>query len=329
MNKKLSGLLVAIVFLFAACSSKSSKNSVSEEFASKNNVVPAFSADSAYQYVKKQVDFGPRTVNSLSHKKDREYLLKKLRDYAGNNYVYSQDFQLKGYNNVTLALSNIIASFNPTSGDRIMLCTHWDTRPYSDQDPDSSYYNKPIPGADDGGSGVGVLLELARIFKNNPPPIGVDLVFFDGEDYGKDDDLANYFLGSRYWAKNQPVKGYTPRFGILLDMVGGKDAHFPKEGMSYRYAPDIVDGIWQVAKDMGYSGMFPNIETRGISDDHVVMNQYLSFPTIDIVNHKQVSQKKIDFPPYWHTHRDNMKIIDKQTLKKVGSLLNELIYNRI
>lgn len=299
------------------------------DFTSKGKVVPAFSADSAYQYVQKQVDFGPRTENSKSHAEDKAYLLKKLRGYAGNNYVFAQNFQLKGYKNVTLHLSNIIAAFNPTASDRIMLCTHWDTRPYSDQDPNPKYHNIPIPGADDGGSGVGILLELASIFKKNPPPIGVDLIFFDGEDYGKDDDLSEYFLGSRYWAQNQPVKNYSPRFGILLDMVGGKGAHFPKEGMSYETAPNLVNSIWKVAGEMGYGNTFTNNVTQGISDDHVILNQYLSFPTIDIVNHTQVSKNKIEFPSYWHTHLDNMKIIDKQTLKKVGSLLNELIYDRI
>jgi len=328
MNKNRVFCLVGFLLIVTSCSSHHSSGN-SYTFKAKGNPVPAFSADSAYQYVKKQVDFGPRTVNSRSHREDKAFLLQKLREYAGDDYVFAQNFQLKGYHDVTLNLSNIIAAFNPSASDRIMLCTHWDTRPYSDQDPDTSYRNKPIPGADDGGSGVGVLLELASLFKKNPPPIGVDLIFFDGEDYGKDDDLGKYFLGSRYWAKNQPVKGYRPRFGILLDMVGGVNAHFPEEGMSYQTAPDLVNEIWKVAHQMDYSKTFPENVTNGISDDHVVMNQYLPFPTIDIVNHTQVTKNKIEFPPYWHTHRDNMKIIDKHTLKKVGSLLNELIYDRL
>ncbi len=320
-----------MAFVFSACSSKKkSSKAVRVQFADRGRSVPSFSADSAYKYVDKQVSFGPRTVNSKAHDEDRAYLLKKLEGYAGKNAVYSQDFQLTGYNNVQLNLSNVIAAFNPNAKDRIMLCTHWDTRPYSDQDPDSAlYYYKPIPGADDGGSGVGVLLELASIFKNHPPPIGVDLIFFDGEDYGKDDQLNYYFLGSRYWAQHQPVQNYNPRFGILLDMVGGKNAIFPKEGMSMRYDPELVNEIWNMADNMGYGNVFTDQQTSGVSDDHLVMDQILSFPTIDIINHHQENSNEVGFPVYWHTHNDNMKIISKQTLQTIGNVLTEMIYNRL
>lgn len=330
MRKSYFAILIIFVvaIAFSGCD-KNKQKLFANYFKKKGRSVPTFSADSSYDFVAKQVAFGPRVPNSKAHDKDRSYLTHKLDGYAGVRYVYSQDFQITGYNKVKLHLSNIIASFNPTDSDRIMLCTHWDTRPYSDQDPDTAYRNIPIPGADDGGSGVGVLLELARMFKKTPPPIGVDLIFFDGEDYGKGDQLSYYFLGSRYWANHQPVKNYDPRFGILLDMVGAKGATFPKEEISMHYGPQIVNGIWKVADQMGYRKLFVDKMGGAISDDHVILDQVLDFPTIDIIDMHKNKANQVKFPWFWHTHHDNMKIISKKTLQDVGNVLCELIYNRI
>lgn len=295
-------------------------------FEAQGNTVPVFNADSAYGFVAKQVAFGPRTPNSVAHRNAKQYLLAKLRSYAGRRNVFPQAFKVAGYDDDTLALTNIIAAFNPRSGDRIMLSAHWDSRPQADQDTVDT--DKPILGADDGGSGVAVLLELARLFHDNPPPIGVDIVLFDGEDYGKEDDLSNYFLGSRYWSKNPPVKGYSPRFGILLDMVGGKAARFPKEQNSMRYAPNLVDELWSIADQKGYGQLFVDESGSIISDDHVVVSQVLKIPTIDIIHHEPAANGT-SFPPYWHTHRDNMQIISKKTLRGTGDVLAELVYNRL
>lgn len=322
-GSKYSLLFLSLMFIFSSCS-KDHKNQL--YFEEQGQPVPEFSADSAYKFIQKQVAFGPRNPGSKGHQQAKEYLLKKLRAYAGDRAVYAQEFTAAGYEGDTLALTNIIAAFNLQSTDRILLCAHWDTRPRADED--STNADKPILGADDGASGVAVLLEMARLFSENPPPVGVDIVLFDGEDYGKKGDLSKYFLGSRYWSANPPVKGYAPRFGILLDMVGGENARFPKEQYSLAYAPALVNGIWTVAADEGFEEWFVNKKGRYISDDHLIINRLTDIPVIDIIRHNP-SAKGAGFASYWHTHQDSMQIISKETLNGVGSVLAELIYNRI
>ena len=319
MNKILN--LFCVSFLIFACN-----NSPGLQFSEKGRAVPEFSSDSAYKFIEKQVNFGPRVPNTYGHVKTREFLENKLKQYAGERSVFSQEFSEEGYNE-TLEMANIIAAFNTTASDRIMLCAHWDTRPRADQD--TSRTGEYIAGADDGGSGVGVLIELARIFSENPPPIGVDIVLFDGEDYGSSGDIEKYFLGSRYWSKNPPVPGYNPRFGILLDMVGAERAVFPKETYSMSYAPNLVDEIWEIADNKGYSDIFLNQRGAGVLDDHYIVYENTDIPVIDIINHTVGLDGNIEFAPHWHTHRDDLPIIDKNTLQVVGDVLLELIYNRI
>lgn len=296
------------------------------QFSDKGRSVPKFSSDSAFNFIKTQVDFGPRVPNTAGHVETREYLESKMKEYAGTNAVFSQEFTADGYDE-TLKMANIIAAFNTSSADRIMLSAHWDTRPRADED--TSRTDEYIPGADDGGSGVGVLLELARIFEQNPPPIGVDIVLFDGEDYGTQGDLKKYFLGSRYWSENPPVPGYNPRFGILLDMVGAKNAIFAKESYSMSYAPNLVDEIWGIAAEKNYSNLFVNEKGAGVLDDHYIIYTNTKIPTIDIINHSVGDDGNTQFAPHWHTHQDDLPIIDKRTLQAVGDVLLELIYNRI
>lgn len=318
-------LLACLVagFLFLSCNQEEKPRL---NFEPQGREVPEFNADSAYQFIKQQVSLGPRDPGSKGHQETKEYLIEKLQSYAGERGVFPQNFTVTGYEGDTLELTNIIAAFNTQSSDRIMLCAHWDTRPRADKD--SVDTQKPILGADDGGSGVGVLLELARIFNENPPPIGVDIVLFDGEDYGKEGDMENYFLGSRYWAENPPVEGYLPRFGILLDMVGGRGAEFPMEGNSMRFAPALVNEIWGIAEEKGYGNLFSDTEGNAISDDHVIINRISGIPTIDIIRHTP-TEEGAQFASYWHTHKDNMSIISKETLKGVGTVLTELVYNRL
>lgn len=318
--------LVAACVIVAACSGKPDLVYLKQD---QGRSVPQFSADSAFNFVARQVDFGPRVPNTEAHKAAAEWKIRVLKSYAGENGVFAQRFKLQGYDGDTLDLVNIIAAFNPSSSDRIMLCAHWDSRPRSDAESDPNLAAQPVLGADDGGSGVAVLLELARLFKDNPPPFGVDIILFDGEDYGREGDLANYFLGSRYWAQNPPVPGYQPRFGILLDMVGGKGARFPKEVYSLDAAPSLVNELWSLAGEMGYSDLFPDEVGLPIQDDHVILNQYTSFKTIDIIHHRRPFGDMTGFPDYWHTSRDNLEIIDKEVMDAVGKLMAELIYNRL
>ncbi len=297
------------------------------QFVEKNRDVPPFNVDSAFAMVEDQVQLGPRNPNSQGHKRAQQYYLEKLSRYAGANNVFVQRFEQAGYEGDTLNLANIIAAFNTQSSDRIMLCAHWDTRPRAERaDSDTS---RAILGADDGASGTAVLLELARIFSENPPPIGVDIVLFDGEDYGREGDIDNYFLGSRYWSNNPPVQGYQPRFAILLDMVGGRGAEFPKEGYSMQYAPSLVSEIWRIADQKGYDTLFVDRKGATISDDHYITNTIANIPTIDIIRHTVGPNGQAEFAPYWHTHRDSLDIIDRDVMDAVGEVLTELIYNRI
>lgn len=316
-------LFLLFSFFFLYCGNSGSNGL---QFQNKGRAVPVFSADSAYQYIKTQVEFGPRVPNTYGHIKTREFLENKLREFAGENAVFTQEFTADGYSG-DLKLANIIAAFNTDSPDRIMLCAHWDTRPRADED--TTRQAEFIPGADDGGSGTAVLLELARIFSENPPPVGVDIVLFDGEDYGSQGDLKRYFLGSRYWSQNPPVPGYAPRFGILLDMVGAQGAQFPQEEYSLTYAPNLVAELWSIAAEKGYGNLFLNETGAGVLDDHYIIDQYTDIPMIDIINHRRGADGLIEFANHWHTHADNLENISKETLQGVGEVLVELIYNRL
>ena len=287
---------------------------------------PVFNADSAYDFVNKQVSFGPRVPNTSPHVKCGDYLINSFKKYGAK--VTVQSFEAKAYDGKSLMLRNIIASYNPDAGKRIILAAHWDTRPFADHDPDKSYYNKPIDGANDGGSGVGILIEVARAmngFKSRPG-VGVDLILFDGEDHGAPEEYDGthtdtWCLGSQYWAKNPHSNAY---YGILLDMVGAKDASFAMEGLSRQYAGSIVQNVWQTGNMLGYSRYFIYKETRPITDDHAYINENAKIPMIDIIEFKEGDNY---FGSYWHTHNDNMSIIDKNTLKAVGQTLLEVVYN--
>ncbi len=321
--RKILFITITAVFLFGC--SKDSEEKLGLE--PKGRTVPNFNADRAYQKLAAQVKMGPRNPGSEGYNQAKNYLINQLQKYAGDNNVGVQNFKHVGYNGDTLNLTNIIASFNTKSSDRIMLCAHWDTRPRADRDLNQP--QKPILGADDGASGVSVLLELARLFHKYPPPAGVDIILFDGEDYGKEGDLENYFLGSRYWSNNPPVENYHPSFAILLDMVGGRGARFPKEQYSIHYAPALVNEIWSIADQIGYSAVFPNRTGGFVADDHLIINRVQQIPTINIIRHSVNENGEAVFAPYWHTRSDDLDVISKKTLQAVGQVLTELIYNRI
>lgn len=313
--------VLLLTFFFTSCSEEPKF-----QFENQGREVPEFNADHVYQYITEQVEFGPRVPNSEAHRQAIQYFNDHFRETAGNRSVFVQSFQLEAYGD-SLQLYNLIASFNPQHRDRVMLAAHWDSRPRAEEDAENP--ESPILGADDGGSGVGVLMEFARIFRENPPPIGVDIVLFDGEDYGESGDMANYFLGSRYWSENPPVPGYNPRFGILLDMVGGEEAVFPKEGYSMEYAPSLVNEIWRIAAEFGYDDLFIDQPGGKVADDHIIVQRITGIPVINIIHHRIEPTGTVRFPEYWHTHRDNLDIIDTDVIQSVGNVLLELIYNRI
>jgi len=280
-------------------------------------MTPQFDGSRAFWYLKKQVSFGPRNPNSDGHRRCLEYLSTTLRQTA--DQVKIQNFTERGYDGEILKLTNVIASFAPANKQRILLCAHWDTRPRAERDENPAKRNQPIPGANDGASGVAVLLEIASLLKQAPPAIGVDIVLFDGEDYGKEGDLPRYLLGSQYFAKNKP-QDYIPRFGILLDMVGDAALELPQEGNSIRFAGDVVNLVWQTAESLGYT-QFIKEPGDEIYDDHVPLNR-AGIKTIDIIDFNYPDQTN----RYWHTHQDTPEHCSAQSLQAVGNVLVHVIY---
>lgn len=322
-----------LYILFAAamisCSQTPSSSSAKVESQPvKQQNVPAFDADSAWVFVENQVKFGPRVPNSEAHVACGNYLTSELKRFGAQ--VYEQEATLTAYNGTQLKAKNIIGSFNPENSKRVLLFAHWDSRPYADHDKDPANHKKPIDGADDGASGVGVLLEMARQFSIKSPAIGIDIIFFDAEDYGTPEFVKEYkentwCLGAQFWAKNPHVKGYKADFGILLDMVGAKNASFFKEATSMRYAPQIVEEVWSTARDLGYGKFFINAEGGAITDDHQYVILGRNIPCIDIIYTDPESDN--GFGPHWHTQNDTMDNIDRETLKAVGQTVLQVVYN--
>lgn len=282
---------------------------------------PVFNQDSAYYFVEKQVSFGPRIPNTVAHQRCSDYLVREFKKYGLT--VVEQDFQATTFDGKTLRSKNIIASINPSAAKRIILASHWDTRPWSDEDKTSP--DKTFDGANDGASGVGVLLEIARAVGRieKKPSVGVDIILFDAEDYGKSEHQDSYCLGSQYWSKNKHVPNYSAFYGILLDMVGAKGARFNKEGVSMEYAPSVVNKIWEQASALGYNQYFIHQTAGSITDDHFYVNKIAKIPMVDIIQYDPGS----GFGDFWHTQDDNMQVIDRNTLKAVGQTLLQVVYS--
>ena len=291
-----------------------------------NVSVPAFDADSAYDYVSAQVAFGPRVTGSEAHKACGDWLVAKLKSFGAE--VTEQTADLKAYNGDRLPMRNIIGSYNTATNKRVVLCSHWDSRPWADNDPDVKNHRTPIDGANDGASGVGVLLEIARQLQRQQPTIGVDIIFFDAEDYGMHSDELDYAdnswcLGSQYWARHPHKADYMAGFGILLDMVGAPNSRFCQERYSRRYAGSIVDKVWQTAHALGFGTYFPLTAGNYVTDDHLPLNEKGRIHTIDIIPYDDA----YGFGEHWHTVKDNMEWIDRATLRAAGQTVLHVIYN--
>lgn len=329
-------LILPIALMLVACNGKQPKETVTSNNTSKTTtiVIPQFDADSAYQYVAKQTAFGPRVPETSAHAQCAAWLSGKLSEYADT--VIVQEFRTRLFNGKGIDGKNIVAVFNPEAKKRIVLCSHWDSRPFADHDPDEANRHTPIDGANDGASGVGVLLECARQFKAQSlnEKLGIDIVLFDLEDYGPHqeqameyyDESVNYWaLGSQYWSKYPHVYGYKAYYGILLDMVGGSNPNFQKEYYSQGFAAWVGNKVWRKAHDLGYRSYFSNELGAMISDDHIPMNVVAGIPTIDIIDLQPNSSNEC-FPEVWHTLNDNIQHIDKETLGMVGNVLLHVVY---
>ena len=282
--------------------------------------VPRFDEDHAFSYLVAQCDFGPRNPGSDGYYACLDYLITELDQSANEIILQDFSYQERRYNK-QYNLQNIIARFNPDAEFQTIISAHWDTRPWADQEDLRQDRNQPIIGANDGASGVAILLELAKIMGENPPPIGVNLVFFDGEDLGVPGENATYCQGSRFFAKNLPIP--RPDEAINLDMVGDKQLVLPIERYSLEYHPKLVRHLWDRAKDMGLDAFIGRVD-YAIYDDHVRLNEIAGIPSIDIIDFKYPNS----YANFWHTLNDIPENCSEESLGQVGALMVDYIYNR-
>ncbi len=318
------------MFVMAACANQgeAATNAVQQpEPAPTTAVLHAYDADSAYAYVKAQVDMGPRVPGTKEHDRCAQYLVARLAEFGADS-ILEQKGTVTAFDGTKLPITNISARFNGTDpkAKSIVLLAHYDTRPWADEDPDPNNHGTPIDGANDGASGVGVLLEVARQLGMERPAVNVEIFLTDAEDYGSSDGLSedSWCLGTQYYLASNPYGGERPAYGILLDMVGGRDATFCREQFSELYAKPVNDKVWAQAKSAGLSSRFVDRIGGAITDDHLYFLK-ARIPTIDIIEMNNASTGS--FPPYWHTLGDNMDNIDRGTLGAVGRVVTSLIYS--
>lgn len=325
-------LFFALAAFIISCGNskpKTTRTSKAKETKAPAVKAPDFNADSAYNFVAKQLSFGPRVPGTEAHKACALWMEQTLARFADE--VNVQSFKSRVYDNRIFEGKNIIASFKPNFQNRIFLASHWDSRPFADHDPDSENHHTPIDGANDGASGSGVLMEIARQLSMQSPSIGIDIIFFDLEDYGPPQDTQTnestdtWGLGSQYWAKNPHTYGYSAKYGILLDMVGATNATFPLEGFSMYYAPDITQRVWEIARKEGFGDYFIFEEGGYITDDHYFINKLAQIPTLNII-HLDPTSINGTFYDHWHTVNDNLDQIDRATLKAVGQTVLAVIF---
>ena len=321
-----------------------SRKQTTEDTSTLQPIGPAFIADSAYAFCEAQCAFGPRIMNSVAHDQCEQWIVSKFKAYGLD--VTTQKTTLKGYDGTPLRATNIVASYRPELTERILLCAHWDSRPWADNDPDPANHRTPVLAANDGASGVAVMLEIARQLNSSRLTVdslrstadslqlnlGVDFVCFDAEDWGvpqwsdAPDTGDSWALGAQYWAANPHVAGYKARFGILLDMVGGEGAQFYQEGMSMDYASAVVTKVWRAAQIVGYGSLFPMQKGGNITDDHVPVNTVAHIPCIDIIPYYPDCAQS-SFGPTWHTVNDDMSHISRTTLQAVGQTVIQVLFS--
>lgn len=287
-----------------------------------------FNGDSALACIKRQVSFGPRIPGTPENARCRDYIVGQLTRHGGKN-IRVQHGEAEAYTGDRFKIGNVMASFGPDIKKRVLLAAHFDTRPWADSDPDRANRKTPVTGANDGASGVAVLLEMARLFASATPPVGVDMLFVDAEDYGKATGLTSndesWCLGTQYWAAHCPyAPDSLPRYAILFDMVGGSGAKFHREQFSDHYARNIVDKIWSAAARSGYGEQFVNETGGAVIDDHVFLNN-CGIPAIDIIESK--NEMTGTFPPTWHTVNDTPANISPSSLEAVGQTVINVIFN--
>lgn len=326
MKAKTIIVTLAAVATLATCGCSRPAEKVAQG-ASRTAVLGSFSADSAYKYIGEQVAIGPRVPGTAEHDSCSNYIIRKLLEFGADTMLVQRG-TVTAFDGTRLPLTNIVAGYNPEARTRVLLAAHYDTRPWADRDPNPANHTRPIPGANDGASGVGVLLEIARNLQMRRPDVGIDLAFIDCEDYGNNDTSEvddGWCLGSKYWmAHRAPYYAENrPRYGILLDMVGGRDARFHYEYFSQLNAQTPTVKVWSEAEALGYADVFVRTLGGAVNDDHIVLTN-AGIPTTDIIECSNAITGT--FPPTWHTMADNMDNIDPETLKAVGQTVLNVVY---
>ena len=316
---KMTLLSIALVAMMAACGSTGT--STASEAAVNDSVTAMagrspFDSSKAMELTRQQCEFGPRVPGTPAHAKCADWLMSTLQ--ASCDTVIMQTGTVQTATEGSLGIKNIIGIINPEASQRLLLMAHWDCRPWADNDPDAANHRKPVMGANDGASGVAVLLQLANQLKADKTTLGIDIVLVDAEDMGVDDIEESWALGTQYWASHPHVQGYKPVFGILLDMVGASDATFTREYYSTQYARGFVDLVWNNAA----GSHFINAQGGAVTDDHVFVNR-AGIPCVDIIDMR--SDSPTGFCPEWHTVHDTMDAIDPATLGEVGQTLLNVI----
>ena len=293
---------------------------------------PQFNAENALHHIQAQCALGPRVPGTAAWKACGDSIVSWFS--ALGLEVSEQNTNVTVYDGSSVPCRNITARLNPDNLDRIMLCAHWDSRPWADNDADEKNHKTPVLAANDAASGVAVMLELARILAQaDTINTGIDFVCFDVEDYGTpqwyegevENEENTWCLGAQKWCERAAQDGYQARFGILFDMVGGRGSTFSREGFSMYYAQPVVDLLWHIAQQLGYGHYFPLSDGGNITDDHVNVNRITRVPCIDIVPYH--TDGPSSFGPTWHTTNDTPENIDPNVLEAVGQSVLQLIYN--
>ena len=286
----------------------------------------SFDANAAMTYTKEQLAFGPRVPGTPAAQKAGDWITSMMRQRADT--VIEQRWTHRTLDGKDLPLRNILARFNPQAQNRILYVTHWDTRPTADDDPVLGNRNTPIPGANDGAAGVGLFVALGDALKKTPPTVGVDLLFVDGEDYGKsfDPPYADVLIGSQYFADHLPAADYRPIFGVLWDMIADKDLNILQEVRSVQAAPEVVSRVWETAKELGYDEYFIPRVGQEVIDDHVPLIQK-GLRVIDVIDidYGPLNAMGMPSPSYHHTLQDTIDKISVHSLQVVGDVALSLI----
>lgn len=329
MKKTLFGFLAIIALALASCTGQTQTKITNADTIALASC-PRFSADSAMLYINEQCAFGPRVTGSDAARHCGDFLVERFKAFGAE--VEEQTDIVTIWDGTQLPARNIIASINPSNPDRILLCAHWDCRPWADNDPDETNHHRPILAANDAASGVAVMLEICRLLQKQPVQVGIDMICFDAEDLGtpqwaedRHGSSNTWCLGSRFWAERARDEGYKARYGVLLDMVGGYGATFSRESISMQLAQPIVNRVWKMAEQLGYRQFFPLTDSGSITDDHINVNIIAGVPCIDIIPYYQEGPSS--FGPTWHTVKDTPENIDPNVLEAVGQTITQLIYN--